>query len=205
MASRFSVGTDVEKSQPSGRILLMIRLMLQWNVRQSGFRKSFSVRHLQTMRLLVPRLGPPVAFSFDTAWPWGNFNFSSSVSRRAALLEILSMRLAIPLLATLFLVGWIACTFPGSLDRKTESAEGNLIWRRTTDGWEAIQWWRTEIHHEPPVPHPAVVGLLQVLIATTIGVASLQGTSVAERSAVQTASAGFACCQANHQAAPANR
>ena len=89
------------------------------------------------------------------------------------------MRFAIPLLGALVVVGWIACTFPGSFDRTTEPTDETLVWRRTVNGWEAVQSWRTELHREPPVPHPAVVGILQVLIAATITVASLPNPPVA--------------------------
>ena len=87
------------------------------------------------------------------------------------------MRLAIPLLAAVALIGWIACTLPGSVELSSEERSLSNPWRRTLDGWEDFTHGRRMAASpaKPPVPHPAIVALWQVLMAATIGVATLPG------------------------------
>lgn len=82
------------------------------------------------------------------------------------------MRLAVPLLVALLFLGWVACTFPEPSGHFDEPLGGNP-WRRTVDGWERNDRWQPDFHVEPPVPHPAIVAVWQVLAAGLIGVAAL--------------------------------
>lgn len=87
------------------------------------------------------------------------------------------MRLAVPLLAILLLIGWVACTFPEPSGGAPDRPDGSFSWRRTVDGWELSDWWQmespVELPVEPPVPHPGIVALWQILMAAAIGVATL--------------------------------
>ncbi len=82
------------------------------------------------------------------------------------------MRVAILLVGLLLLAGWVACVYPEPVDSRAEPREVDS-WRRTIDGWELTSSWHSSPHFEPPVPHPAVIGVLQVLVAGAIGVATL--------------------------------
>lgn len=82
------------------------------------------------------------------------------------------MRVAILLVGLLLLAGWVACVCPEPVDFRGESEDVDS-WRRTIDGWELTSSWQSSPHFEPPVPHPAVIGMLQVLVAAAIGVATL--------------------------------
>ncbi|MDZ7620015.1 MAG: hypothetical protein U1E05_23690 [Patescibacteria group bacterium] len=83
------------------------------------------------------------------------------------------MRVAILLLAMLLLAGWAACILPEPDGGATAASRDIDSWRRTVDGWELTDSWHPVHKATPPAPHPAVVGLLLTLLATTIGVATL--------------------------------
>ncbi len=74
-------------------------------------------------------------------------------------------------LLLLILVGllWLASEAP--LAAPQPSAETPTGWRRTAEGWELASLW--PLHRAPrePALHPAVVGLLQLLLAATALVA----------------------------------
>ena len=83
------------------------------------------------------------------------------------------MRPMILLLAMLGVAWWVACTFPGPCDEAARQGPDGDSWRRTIDGWECRDTWPSRVPGEPPVPHPGIVALWQVLMAVTIGVAAL--------------------------------
>ncbi len=91
------------------------------------------------------------------------------------------MRLAVALVALLCFAVWVACTFPDPFDGGLQQRGGANHWRRTAAGWERTDSWQTSSRRGPPVPHPALVALWQVLVVATIGVAATPRKAIGDR------------------------
>lgn len=73
-------------------------------------------------------------------------------------------------------LGWLASEMPTAPAK--QSPPEPIAWRRTCEGWQRADWLRTDLSREPPVLHPAVLGLTLLSFA----LAALMGLSPEEES-----------------------
>lgn len=69
-------------------------------------------------------------------------------------------------------LGWLASEIPTAPAK--QAAPEPIAWRRTCEGWQRADWLRTDLSREPPVLHPAVLGLtlLSFALAALMGLSS---------------------------------
>lgn len=80
------------------------------------------------------------------------------------------MRWLAGFLLLLAAIGWLACEI--RLPAPTTATGASLdSWRLTRDGWEQASWLTPPTSRPAPSLHPAVVGLLELLLSLTALVA----------------------------------
>jgi hypothetical protein len=78
------------------------------------------------------------------------------------------------LVLVLLAVGWLASEIPDA--EPASNGPHDSGWRRTSLGWEHVSQWTPSAPPRRPALHPAVVGLLQLLLAAMALVAFSEDT-----------------------------
>ena len=96
------------------------------------------------------------------------------------------MQRIVGVLLVLLAVGWLASQMPAPPDTKQPRT---VSWRRTSDGWERAHWLYGDRSHRPPVLHPALVGMVLLLFASSalIGLGPDAGRKGRRRAALSAA------------------
>ncbi len=78
------------------------------------------------------------------------------------------------IMAILCGLSWWASEMPLPGDASPPPAQTENVWRRTVNGWEKTSEWILPPDKSPPAFHPGILGLLMILIPTTVGIAKME-------------------------------